>query len=246
MTSRCHAVTISQRVCSTKEDEDEDVLGCLRTTQDEGGWEGRLGEWGRSRLRRTLGERGEKADRLKAAWRTRAENPTSARLELGEAVAGSKKRRPRKVGWTRTRTGATEDQSKYQFWDGHMYYSKVTFQFSTGFPEITHTECTHSPFLPSYIFRIFTYLFIYIYLFIHLFPLSISPHLRRRTSLPLLLSLGLAPKMRPWITHGSPPSRSIFEGQRRCEHTVVPVVPVGPHVQVPDKRNAHTELICLF
>ena len=51
------------------------------------------------RLGRTLEERGEKEDGLKAAWRTRAEGRTRARLRLGKTeVAGSKKRRTRRVG----------------------------------------------------------------------------------------------------------------------------------------------------
>jgi hypothetical protein len=45
------------------------------------------------RLRRTFEEGGKTEDGPKAAWRTRAQIWTSARMRFGEAVAGSKKRR---------------------------------------------------------------------------------------------------------------------------------------------------------
>lgn len=71
-------------MCRTKEDEDEDLLGYLQTTQDEAGGEDARSV-GEVEAAAPLEERGEKEDGLKAAWRTRAENPTSAWLRLGWA-----------------------------------------------------------------------------------------------------------------------------------------------------------------
>ena len=80
----------------------------------------------RSRLGRTLEERGEKEDGLKAAWRTRAEGPTSARLRLGKMeVAGSKKRKTGMSWFLKEPPRATDHQSKYLFWYRHAHCSRI-------------------------------------------------------------------------------------------------------------------------